>query len=45
MLKKRHYLYLDEIEYRVLIRVHSATQKALKSLHFLTKYAIITARE
>ena len=26
-------------------RVHSVTKKALKSLHFPTKYAIITARE
>ena len=28
-----------------LKRVHSVTKKALKSLHFPTKYAIITARE
>ena len=28
-----------------LSRVHSVTKKALKSLHFPTKYAIITARE
>ena len=28
-----------------LNRVHSVTKKALKSLHFPTKYAIITARE
>ena len=30
---------------RFIIRVHSVTKKALKSLHFPTKYAIITARE
>ena len=30
---------------RVIFRVHSARKKALKSLHFPTKYAIITARE
>ena len=29
----------------ILVRVHSVTKKALKSLHFPTKYAIITARE
>lgn len=28
-----------------VFRVHSVTKKALKSLHFPTKYAIITARE
>ena len=29
----------------IVYRVHSVTKKALKSLHFPTKYAIITARE
>ena len=36
---------IDEDTTVWLNRVHSVTKKALKSLHFPTKYAIITARE
>lgn len=35
----------DKEKHPGLTRVHSVTKKALKSLHFPTKYAIITARE